>query len=178
MSPSDQILPGDYTGLLATIKKRIRTAQTRAILSANSELIRLYWEIGQMIASRQKKEGWGTGVISRLAQDLHNELPEEKGFSERNIKRMLAFYREYSTLEFVPQPVAQLESDLKVPQAVALFTPELILSLPWGHHTVLISKIKDHLTRRWYMEAVLQNGWSRNVLVMQIESAAHHRQGK
>ncbi|MBF0377348.1 MAG: DUF1016 family protein [Desulfamplus sp.] len=178
MTPVNQILHGEYTGLLATIKNRIRSAQTRAILSANSELIRLYWEIGQMIDSRQKKEGWGAGVITRLAHDLHNELPEEKGFSERNIKRMLAFYREYSSLELVPQPVAQLKSIPKVPQTEAVFPADIILSLPWGHHSVLIEKVKDHKTRRWYMEAVLKNGWSRNVLVMQIESAAHHRYGK
>jgi len=130
MTPVNQLLPRDYTGLLATIKNRIRTAQTRAIIAANYELIRLYWEIGQIIDIRQNKEGWGAGIITRPAQDLHNELPEEKGFSERNIKRMLAFYREYSSLEFVPQPVAQIESLPKAPQARALFPVDVILSLP------------------------------------------------
>ncbi len=88
-------LPQDYAVLFSDIKHRVRHAQTRAMLAVNAELIRLYWEIGALINNRQKKEGWGAGVISRLARDLHNELPEEKGFSERNIKRMLAFYREY-----------------------------------------------------------------------------------
>ncbi|MFZ3140330.1 DUF1016 N-terminal domain-containing protein [Polaromonas sp.] len=84
-------VPTHYTVLLADIKQRIRQAQTRAVLAVNAELIRLYWEIGQMLDARQKTEGWGTAVIPKLALDIRNELPEEKGFSERNIKRMLAF---------------------------------------------------------------------------------------
>lgn len=91
-----------YGGLLAEIKDRIRQAQTRAALSANAEMIAMYWDIGRMIHKRQRAEGWGAGVIPRLAGDLKNELPEVKGFSERNIKRMLRFYREYQDL---PQPV-------------------------------------------------------------------------
>ena len=113
--------PQGYASLLADIKQRVRQAQVRAMLSVNAELIRLYWGIGQIIHERQQQEGWGAGVIPRLARDLHNELPEEKGFSERNIKRMLAFYREYAQLEWVPQYVAQMPPAPKVPQAVALF---------------------------------------------------------
>lgn len=170
-------VPQDYAGLLSDIKQRVRHAQTRAVLAVNAELIRLYWEIGAMIDRRQQQEGWGAGVIPRLARDLHNELPEEKGFSERNIKRMLAFYREYPHLKFVPQTAAQIESDSKEPQAAALFSADLILSIPWGHHAELIAKVKDPATRQWYMKASLANGWSRNTLVMQIEIAAHQRQG-
>lgn len=166
-----------YTALLTDIKQRIRVAQTRAILAVNRELLALYWDIGYLIDGRQKQEGWGAGVIPRLAKDLHNELPEEKGFSERNIKRMLAFYREYPNLSFVPQPVAQIVAAIKVPPPVALFTAELVFSLPWGHHALLMEKIKDVATRQWYMQATLTNGWSRNILAMQIETAAHKRLG-
>jgi len=176
---TDKTMPSiHYPGLLSDIKERIQSAQTRAMLGVNAELIRLYWEIGQMLDARQKSEGWGAAVIPRLARDIRNELPEVKGFSERNIKRMLAFYREYSGLEFVPQAVAQIEADQKVPQAVALFSTEVLLALPWGHHLLLMEKVKDAETRDWYMQATLANGWSRNVLQMQIESAAHTRQGK
>jgi hypothetical protein len=97
-------LPSDYTALLADIRQRVRQAQTRAVLAVNAELIRLYWEIGALIDRRQRQEGWGAGVIPRLARDLHNELPEEKGFSERNIKRMLAFHRAYPHLPDGLQP--------------------------------------------------------------------------
>jgi len=109
---SDQAIspPTDYAALLGDIKLRVRHAQTRAMLAVNAELICLYWDIGALIHTRQQQQGWGAAVIPRLARDLHNELPEEKGFSERNIKRMLAFYREYADLEFVPQPVAQIEA--------------------------------------------------------------------
>ena len=170
--------PAHYLGLLSDIKQRIGQAQTRAVLAVNAELIRLYWEIGQMLELRQNAEGWGAAVIPRLALDIHNELPEEKGFSERNIKRMLAFYREYRSLEFVPQAVAQIDTAEKSPPPSALFTPELVMAIPWGHHLLLIEKIKNAEARFWYMQATLSNGWSRNILQLQIESDAHARQGK
>lgn len=147
-------------------------------MAVNAELIRLYWEIGALIDARQTKEGWGAGVIPALARDLHNELPEEKGFSERNIKRMLAFYREYPDLEIVPQPVAQMANTPQMPRSVALFSADLLLALPWGHHAELMAKVKDLPTRRWYMQATIEHGWSRNILVMQIESMAHQRFGR
>ncbi len=108
-----------YGNLLSDIKTRIRQAQVKATLSANSEMILMYWDIGRMIQERQDHEGWGTAVIPRLSRDIRNELPEEKGFSERNIKRMLRFYREYpNILPIMPQAVAQLQQaenkDLKL----------------------------------------------------------------
>ena len=157
--------PLNYADLLTDIKQRIRQAQTRAMLSVNAELIRLYWKLGQMLDARQKIEGWGAAVIPRLARDIRNDLPEIKGFSERNIKRMLAFYREYAGASFVPQ-------------AVALFPSDVLLALPWGHHLLLMEKLKDAETRHWYMQATLTHGWSRNVLQMQIETSAHAHQGK
>jgi predicted nuclease of restriction endonuclease-like (RecB) superfamily len=174
MSAEKFPLPIHYSGLLAEIRQRIQSAQTRAMLGVNAELIRLYWEIGQMLDARQKSEGWGAAVIPRLARDIRNDLPEVKGFSERNIKRMLAFFREYCDL--VPRPVAP--GAAKVPQAVALFSSDVLLALPWGHHLLLMEKIKDAETRCWYMQATLSNGWSRNVLQMQIDTVAHVRQGK
>jgi predicted AAA+ superfamily ATPase len=89
------IARSDFSALLADVKYRIQLAQTRAVLSVNRELVRLYWDIGRIIDERQQREGWGTAVIPRLALKLKNELPELKGFSERNMKLMLAFYREY-----------------------------------------------------------------------------------
>ncbi len=172
------VLPADYGPLLAEIKSRVRAAQSRAVLAVNAELVRMYWDIGALIDQRQQREGWGAAVIPRLARDLHSELPEEKGFSERNIKRMLAFFRAYPHLTFVPQPVAPMAPDGKVPQPAALFPAELLLALPWGHHAELMAKVKEPATRHWYMRAAVEHGWSRSVLVMQIESAAHHRVGK
>ena len=102
-------VPAYYRQLLREITTRIQHAQTRAVMAANAELVRLYWDIGRMIDRRQQEEGWGAGVIPRLSRDLRNELPEVKGFSERNIKRMLAFFRAYPDLGgIMPQAVAQL----------------------------------------------------------------------
>lgn len=168
-----------YAELLGLIKQRIRQGQTRAVFSANAELISMYWDIGRMLHERQCKEGWGAAVIPRLSRDLHNELPEIKGFSERNIKRMLAFYREYSSAgTIVPQPVAQNTFGVKVPQPVAQISVDMIKSIPWGHHALLMEKIKNLPDRIWYMQATLEHGWSRPVLFHMIEGRAHKRQGK
>jgi predicted nuclease of restriction endonuclease-like (RecB) superfamily len=185
-------LPPDYAVLLKEIKDRIAQAQTRAVLSVNAELVRLYWDIGRLIDSRQREEGWGAAVIPRLAHELKNELPELKGFSERNIGRMIAFYRGYPYAgEILPQAAAQLAGSVKesptlaknrpveiLPQAAARITAELLWSIPWYHHIVLMEKVKDEATRLWYMEQTLANGWSRNVLLLMVRSEAHRRQGK
>lgn len=167
-STSSPSLPSGFTDLLGEVKLRIQTAQTRAMFSVNAELIRLYWDIGRLIEDRQQREGWGASVIPRLSAELRNELSELKGFSTRNMDRMVAFYRDY------PNP------DQFSPQAVAKLQPEdyLLWSVPWGHHVHLMTKVKDADIRRWYMEQTLANGWSRNVLTLMIESEAHRRTGK
>ena len=179
-----------YRDLLADIKVRVRTAQHKAALSANAEMILMYWDIGRMIAARQKREGWGAGVIPRLALDLKNELPEEKGFSVRNIKRMLRFYEEYPAAPAkVPQPVALLqnignESAVIVPQPAAPLESAMlpivqrsVAQIPWGHNILLFEKIKDLPTRFWYARQTLEQGWSRDTLTVQIKNRAHERQG-
>lgn len=169
-----------YANLLADIKTRIQQAQARAVMAANAELVRLYWDIGQLIDERQKRKGWGAAVIPRLASDLRNDMPELKGFSERNIGRMLAFYRAYSDpVQLLPQAVAKMEDSAKVPQPVAKTQDASPLwHLPWGHHALLIEKVKDLPTRTWYMQQTLENGWSRDTLSQMIKSNAHDRHGK
>ena len=184
--------PSGFSDLLGEVKLRIQSAQTRAMASVNAELVRLYWDIGRMIHQRQEREGWGASVIPRLSAELKNELPEVKGFSERNIKRMLTFYRAYPYVGSfvqalvaqsepdgkVPQAAAKLPSAEKVPQAAAQIPESLIASIPWFHHIILIEKVKDLSVRQWYMQQTLANGWSRNVLAMMIDGAAHRRQGQ
>ena len=123
-----------YKTLLLDIKQRIGEAQTRALLAVNAELLRLYWDIGQMIDHRQRHEAWGASIIPRLAIDLHNELPEMKGFSQRNLKRMLAFYRAYPKIgPKVPQLVALLDDPAWVLEPIASTVDESLLwSIPWG----------------------------------------------
>lgn len=168
MSKKTPVSLADYANLLGRIKARIRQAQARAVLAANAEMVRLYWDVGRMLDERQEHEGWGAAVIPRLARDLHNELPEIKGFSERNLKRMLRFYRSYPAPEsIVPRAVAQLPPD-----------EPLVWSIPWGHQSVLLEKVKDLDVRVWYMEQTLRNGWSRDILTLMIKGDAHARQGR
>mgnify|MGYP000135594747 CR=1 FL=1 len=182
----------DFTLLLSEVKQRIQRAQTQAVLAVNSELVRLYWDIGRIIDARQKHEGWGSAVIPRLAQELKNEMPELKGFSERNIGRMVAFYKDYpDPSSILPQAVAKLvfsqtgqgtpldvSLSEKLPQPVAENAGSLLWSVPWAHHVILMDKVSDIAVRRWYMEQTLANGWSRNILALQIEAQAHARHGK
>lgn len=187
-----------YRDLLGEIKTRVRAGQQRAALAANAELIALYWDIGRMIATRQKEEGWGAGVIPRLAADLKNELPEEKGFSVRNIGYMIRFAREYdpssilqrSVAKLVPQPVAPIgqpkieASEISQQPAAKLAAPTMlpivqrsVAQLPWGINITLMEKVKHLPTRLWYAEKALQEGWSRDTLTAQIKARAHERQG-
>lgn len=169
-----------YANLLSDIKIRIRQAQVKASLSANAEMIMMYWDVGRMIHERQQQEGWSASIIPRLSRDLKNELPEVKGFSERNLGRMLAFFRNYQDFEsFLPQPVAKSESSEILPQSVAILpSADLIQSIPWGHHALLMEKIKDNSIRFWYMIQIIQNGWSRATLGLMIKTGIHERQGK
>ncbi|MCE7987120.1 MAG: DUF1016 domain-containing protein [Caldilinea sp. CFX5] len=169
-----------YADLLRDIKQRIRAAQTRALVAVNAELIQLYWDIGQLIARRQQEEGWGAGFIPRLAADLHNELPEVKGFSERNIGYMLQFAREYGEPLILQQAVAKLPdaTDAATEADNRLILQQLVAKIPWGHNILLLQQIKDRTIRRWYMEQTLAQGWSRNTLGMMIKARAYDRQGR
>ena len=206
MSKKKSLVRLDYAELLGRIKERIQLSQARAVLSVNAELIRLYWDIGRLLDDQQQEEGYGTAVIPRLVKDLRNELPEVKGFSERNIGRMIAFYRAYpKPAEVLPQPVAKppaIEKEVLqqpvakpprgknkvLPQPVAkpvvkLESPlksdaSLLWAIPWGHHAVLLAKVKETDQRIWYMRQTIEQGWSRNVLNLMIGGNAHARQGK
>lgn len=145
-----------YADLLGQIKQRIRQGQSRALLSANAEMITPSWDVGKILHERQLQEGWGKAVIPRLSRDLQNELSEVKGFSERNIGRMVSFYRAYPDDSLIlPQAVAKLASENKVPQLVAQMDTSAILQqlaakIPWGHNILLMEKVKDLAARLWY----------------------------
>lgn len=164
-----------YTDLLGKIKSRIRQAQTEAVRAANREMLAMYWDVGRLIVEKQGAEGWGTGVLRRLAADLKNELSETKGFSERNLKLMTQFHREYPGLCAIGQPpVAQLPAKRKGLEKVQ----PLVAQLPWAHNVLLIQKVKPLDVRFWYMRKALEHGWSRNMLHLMIGSDAHLRHGK
>jgi predicted nuclease of restriction endonuclease-like (RecB) superfamily len=150
-------LPADYATWLMELKTRIHSAQQRATLAVNRELVLLYWQIGRDILDRQGREGWGTKVIERLAQDLRNAFPEMKGFSPRNLKYMRTFAEAWSDGEFVQ---------------------EVLALLPWYHQLALLDKLKSTDERRWYAAKAIEHNWSRNVLVIQIETRLLERQGQ
>lgn len=167
-----------YGELLIGIKDRIRQGQIRSALSANAEMIAMYWDIGRMIHQCQKEKGWGAGVIPRLAKDLKNELPEVKGFSERNIGYMIRFAREYGTHSILQQPVAKLAgTGSPMEKTPAAPPPEkneppnvqgLLAQIPWGHNILLMERVKDLSTRLWYLQQTLEQGWSRDALAAGI----------
>jgi predicted nuclease of restriction endonuclease-like (RecB) superfamily len=149
--------PEGYSDWLAELKVKIHNAQQRATLAVNHELILLYWQIGRDILNRQAEQGWGAKVIERLAHDLRNLFPNMKGFSRTNLLYMRSFAESWSDEQIVQQAVGQL---------------------PWGHNLVLLDKLSTQEARIWYAKKTIENNWSRNVLVMQIESNLIERQGK
>jgi predicted nuclease of restriction endonuclease-like (RecB) superfamily len=157
-SPPSMIpLPEGYTDWLADLKTRIHSAQQRAALAVNRELVGLYWHIGRDILARQAEQGWGAKVIERLAVDLRAAFPDMKGFSPRNLKYMRAFAEAWPDAEIVQQAAAQL---------------------PWFHLCTLLDKLKTREERDWYLDKAAQHNWSRNILVMQIETRLLERSGK
>lgn len=147
-----------YESFFQGLKQRVRSAQLKAAIAVNTELIGLYWELGKSIVEQQKKSGWGDAVLERLSQDLINAFPDMKGFSRRNLYRIRALYLAYyEESQFVPQAVAQI---------------------PWGHNIAILEKVKDPAERKWYAVQSMQYGWSRAILIHQIEGRLFSRQGK
>ena len=196
-----------YKDWLLDIKSKVRGSQVKAALAANAELILFYWELGRMISEKQKETKWGDGLIRQLSIDLKEEFPELGGFSERNLKHVRAFYLFYNqSLVIGQQPVAQLENGESrnneiVQQAVALlgnaitqqavgflseeskitpipFTQQLVAKIPWGQNILIFSKAKDVEEAVFYIQQTIENGWSRDVLALQIKTALYQRQGK
>jgi len=142
----------NYITILDDIKARINEAQRNAVLSVNKELIVLYWNIGKII---NEKSTWGNKFVENLERDLRLNFPKNKGFSARNLRYMAKFANEYPEEEFLHQLGAKL---------------------PWRHHTELIDKVKDKDQRIWYMQKTAENGWSRAVLIHQMELELYKRQ--
>ncbi len=150
-------VPAGYGALLAGLKERIREARVGAALAVHHELVLLYWDIGNEILSRQSAEGWGAKVVDRLAADLRAAFPDLPGLSPRNLKYMRAMAAAYPVRAFVQQVVARV---------------------PWGHNVRILDHVRHARDREWYLRQTFEHGWSRAVLVHQIESGLHARKGK
>ncbi len=153
---TENLAADTYGHFLAELKQRIRTAQVRASTAVNRELVLLYWQIGRDILDRQERESWGAKVIDRLATDLKRDFPDMKGFSPRNLKYMRAFAEAWPEEAIVQAVLAQIT---------------------WYHNLAILEKVFDAENRIWYARATVQHGWSRNLLVHQIECGRVKRQG-
>ena len=151
------VLPSDYEAVLNTLRDRIQSERLRVTLSANSAMVLLYWDIGKAILDRQRQQGWGAKVIDRLSVDLREAFHDMKGLSPRNLKYMRKFAGVWPEKEFVQRTVAQI---------------------PWRSNIALLDKLDNSETRLWYARKTIENGWSRNILALQIEGRLHERQGK
>jgi predicted nuclease of restriction endonuclease-like (RecB) superfamily len=164
-------LPEGFRPFAEALKAHIRESQLRAALTVNRALLTLYWNIGRAIAERQEAEAWGTRVIDQLADEIQRAFPGVAGFSRSNIYRMRAFYLAY--------PLAG-GAEAVVPQAVGRFAEPLpggVPDLPWGHLSVILERLKDPSLRGWYARAAAEGGWSRAVLLTQIDTRLHVREG-
>ncbi|MEO7312807.1 MAG: PDDEXK nuclease domain-containing protein [Chitinophagaceae bacterium] len=194
--PTKPITGKGYTQWLKAIKIQIRNTQLKASIAVNTELIQFYWDLGKGIVEKQQAYNWGAGIIDQLATDLRLEFPDIDGFSRTNLYYIKQFYLFYSQALIVPQPVGQLAGSTAsrgarkkdnavsiVPQAVgqlanASIVPQPVGQIPWGHHRLVIDKIKDHRQALFYLYQTIENNWSRNVLALQIDTKLHKRQGK
>lgn len=192
----DSISPSEYAYLLKNVKKRILIAQQHAYYSANAELLRMYWDVGEMLFTSKMKDGWGKKTLQRLANDLKNEYTDIKGFSIRNMQCMMQFYNEYNkeltmckmSVSAIAQPsVAQLSQEFNVdvqpitqPSVAQLTNSNFSLPIThvsWSNNLVLMQKVKDIKARYWYMIQCISANWTRDYLKEAIELDYYKQHG-
>jgi predicted nuclease of restriction endonuclease-like (RecB) superfamily len=147
-------LPAEYVALLSEIKERVRSAQYAALRSVNRELVALYWDIGRMIVGRQVDGSWGKAVVERLATDLQVEFPGVSGFSASNLWRMKSFYETYFSSEKLAP---------------------LVREIAWSHNLVILERCTDPLQREFYVRMTKKFGWTKSVLIHQIENQSYEK---
>ena len=151
-----------YRQWLGEVKSRFKQVQLKAAVAVNTALLQFYWELGADIATQQKQAVWGSGFLTQLSADLMREFPEMKGFSKRNLELIRQWHQFWQVqgTSIAQQPVSQ------------------ILAIPWGHNLAIIAKCKNRDEAVYYVHSTAQHGWSRSVLVHQIESGLWQREGK
>ena len=165
----------EYPAFLASLKERIVDAQITAARSANRELILLYWDIGSGIAEKQQHAGWGDAVVERLAADLRADFPAMRGFSSANLWRMKQLYVTCTSKQFLAQLARVPQGEVPDMEKLAQAVRELVSSVPWGHHVLLLGRMDDPAAHLYYLRSTAQFGWSRNVLLHQIKAGAFER---
>jgi len=183
-----------YVHTLNNLKEKIRVARQRASIYVNSELLNVYCEIGKTIADQEISEGWGAKIVESLSKDLKIEFPDMKGLSPRNLSYMRDFAKAYPHFPFLQAPLAKMENvqidnnETSILQATLaklqindnqtnVISQAPLAQLTWYHHITILDKVKDVETRIFYIQKTIENGWSRDIMVHQIESGLHNRQG-
>ena len=180
----------DFKSWVSQLKQDIRSAQIKAAIKVNTELLRLYWRMGADICEKQKSASWGDGWLKELSRELMTEFPDMKGLSHRNlqyIRQWYLFYNQENTIVQqvvaqledvnVQQPVAKLDDDMRQ-QPVAQISEDVFFSVPWGHHLYIISQCKDVSRAVFYLQKTVENGWSRAALLNYLDTNLYERQGK
>lgn len=160
----------EYRNWIQELKLKVRSAQIKAAIAVNKELILFYWELGSMIAQKIKQSNWGDKILENVSKDLKEAFPEMSGFSERNLKYCKFFYEFYS--ESIGQPLVALS-----PQEL-MFRQQLVAQIPWGHNILIFTKLKQLDAALFYIQKTIENNWSRDVLGLQIKSGLYDRQGR
>ena len=150
----NEILPSDYKDTLDLIINKIKIAQQNAAISANYYLLKLYWDVGNVIVEKKNRADWGTGVIEKLSSDLRSTFPKMQGFSARNLRNMRQLVENYPDEKIIETTLSQIT---------------------WSHNLVLMNKVKNMEERKWYISKCVENGWARSVLIHQIEYGLYER---
>lgn len=165
----------DYINWLNEVKSKVRTAQVKTALAANRELILFYWELGRDIFEKQKNAKWGAKLLEQLSTDLKAEFPDIQGLSKTNLKYCSRFYQFYSISQ---QPVDQSQNkDLQTIEDSKKLSQQLVDQIPWGHNIQIFTKAKNLEEAEFYIQQTIENGWSRDVLALQLKSSLYSRQG-
>ena len=172
----------EYSRWIQELKERYRSSQIKAATQVNREMLRFYWSLGRDIVARDVENVYGSGFYRNLSQDLKAAIPEAEGFSRQNLQYMKKMYLLYSEVSTSCQQLVGISATDNCQQAVGNFidtNDDVIFSIPWGHHCVIIDKFSDNpKTALFYAHKVVEEGWSRNVLKSFIDTCLHLRQGK
>lgn len=181
---NNSLLPNGYAQWRKDIEHLIDTAKLHTALNVNVGTLTLYWNIGKSILHKQEQEGWGKQVIEQLSKDLISRYPDDRGYSKRNLGYMKSFAMQYPDFPFLQVPLAKLR-ELPILQATLAklesegkdFVQVPLAQISWYHHISLLPKVKDEAERAYYITETAQNGWSRDVMLIQIDNGYIHAKG-
>ena len=181
---NNSLLPNGYAQWRKDIEHLIDTAKLHTALNVNVGTLTLYWNIGKSILHKQEQEGWGKQVIEQLSKDLISRYPDDRGYSKRNLGYMKSFAMQYPDFPFLQVPLAKLR-ELPILQATLAklesegkdFVQVPLAQISWYHHISLLPKVKDEAERAYYITETAQNGWSRDVMLLQIDNGYIHAKG-